>query len=79
MTDKSMILIPVKVLGVLSPKTISVLLAPNNGQALGVRQDIPLSLVPYPLRIPNSQFTLVYNQITHKFTKTTPPKSSKKI
>ena len=59
-----------RVLGVLSPGTIDVIVAPGVGLADGgVQHKIPLDMVPVDLRLPNSEFLLVLDRVRHRFTR----------
>jgi hypothetical protein len=59
---------PAKVLGCLRPGYLTVFVGYGFGMADGgITQDVPMDLVPFDLRIPNSEFTVVLDRINGRF------------
>lgn len=55
--------LPAIVLGCLIKNTITVIVLPGNGFVDGgLRWEIPLEIVPFDLRMPNSEFYLLWNR-----------------
>lgn len=60
---------PARVLGCLTPNTITVVVLPDNGMADGgVPTQLPVEMVPPELRMPNSVFDLWYSPNDHAYT-----------
>lgn len=54
---------PAIVLGCLIKNTITVIVLPGNGFVNGgVKYEIPLEIVPFDLRMPNSEFYLLFDR-----------------
>ena len=59
---------PAKVLACLAPGYLTVLVGHRLGMVDGgVPSDIPMDLVPFELRMPNSEFTVVIDKSTGRF------------
>lgn len=59
-----------RVLGCLRKNTITVIVLPGNGFVDGgILEDIRLDTIPFALRMPNSEFDLLYDRITKDYIK----------
>ncbi len=59
---------PAKVLGCLRPGYLTIVVGHELGRADGgVPNEIPMDLVPFDLRMPNSEFTVVMDRTTPGF------------
>lgn len=59
-----------RVLGCLSRTTITVILCPDTGLADGgSRIDIPIEVVPPDLRMPNSEFDMIFDRQHRAYTR----------
>jgi hypothetical protein len=59
-----------RVIGCLRNGTITIILCPDIGLADGGRpEEIPMSIVPVDLRIPNSEFDILLDTISRCFTR----------
>ncbi|MDY6803728.1 MAG: hypothetical protein SXA11_07965 [Cyanobacteriota bacterium] len=55
--------VPARVLGCLRKNTITVIVLPGNGFVDGgFTREIPLEIVPFDLRMPNSEFYLLFDR-----------------
>jgi hypothetical protein len=59
---------PARVLGCLCPGYVRVIVLPGYGMSDGgIPHDIPLDLVPFDLRLPNSEFMLLLDRTVGRF------------
>jgi hypothetical protein len=60
--------VPVRVLGCLRSGFLTVDVWPGGGLADGgIRQEIPIGLVPFELRLPNSRFNLLFDPTVNDY------------
>ena len=58
-----------KVLGCLRNRQITVIVLPGNGFVdRGLLEELPVSMIPFDLRMPNSEFDILLNRTTGCFT-----------
>jgi hypothetical protein len=59
---------PAVVLGCLCPGYVRVIVLPGHGMADGgILHDVPLDLIPFDLRLPNSEFILLLDRAAGRF------------
>lgn len=62
--------LPVKVLGCLRDGEITIILLPGNGFVDGgIIETLPADMIPVDLRMPNSEFDVLYDRVSGEFVK----------
>ncbi len=62
--------LPVKVLGCLHDREITIILLPRNGFVDGgIIEVIPVDMIPVELRMPNSEFDVLRDRVSGEFVK----------